>query len=97
MDITEGKLTLIVIHALRKANPSEKEELLQILMKHTIEEELRMQAIRIIRKQGSIEYAKRRAVSMVRESWGAVDKILRSSKAKESLRLLANYLINRDI
>jgi geranylgeranyl pyrophosphate synthase len=97
MDITEGKLSLMVIHTLQKADPSDKEELLRILGMHASEEALRKKAISIIKKYGSIEYAKNFASKIVRESWNEVDKILQPSEAKEILRMLAEYLINRGI
>jgi len=97
MDITEGKLTLMVIHTLRKATPQDKEELTKILSKHTDDKALRMKAIHIINKYGSIEYAKNLAATMVRQSWEQVDNLLPPSEAKETLRLLANYLIERKL
>jgi geranylgeranyl pyrophosphate synthase len=97
MDITEGKLSLMVVHTLRKADPSDGEELIRILSMHTNEEALRRRAISIFKKYGSIEYAKNFASEVVRKSWNEVDKIFQPSEAKEILRNLADYLVNRDI
>ncbi len=97
MDITEGKLSLMVIHTLQKAKPSDKKELKRILLMHTREEALRMKAIGIIEKYGSVEYAEDFASSMVQESWNEVDRILPPSEAKETLRMFADYLIKREI
>jgi geranylgeranyl diphosphate synthase type I len=97
MDITEGKLSLMVIHTLQKAEPSDREELRRILAMHTSEEALRKKAIGIIDKYGSMEYGKSTAANMVQESWNDVDKILPSSEAKEILRMLADFLIKREI
>ena len=95
MDITEGKRSLMVIHALRRANPKHKSRLLAILGMHTQDERLRREAINIIRKYDSVEYAKDVAERLMRESLNEVDKILHPSKAKEMLMALANYLIER--
>jgi geranylgeranyl pyrophosphate synthase len=97
MDITEGKLSLMVIHTLQKAEPSDREELRRILAMHTSEEALRKKAIGIIDKYGSMEYGKSIAANMVQESWNDVDKILPPSEAKEILRMLADFLIKREI
>ena len=97
MDITEGKLSLMVIHTLQKAKPSDKEELKRILAMHTNEEELKKKAIGIIDKYGSIEYARSFASNMVQESWDEVDGILPPSDAKEILWMLADFLIKREI
>jgi len=97
MDITEGKISLIVIHALHEASSSDKEELMQILSAHTSEKALRERAIDILRKYGSIGYAKNFAAKMMQESWNEVDEILPASEAKETLKMLAEYLIKRKI
>jgi geranylgeranyl pyrophosphate synthase len=96
MDITEGKLTLIAIHALQKATSADKKELVRILNMHTDDEALRKKAIRIFEKYGSIEYAKKRAAMLVRESWEEAERVLAPSEAKEALKALADYLINRN-
>lgn len=96
-DITEGKRTLIVIHALEKAGPKNRKRLLEILNMHTTNRKLRDEAINILKNYGSIEYAKSFARNMVMESWKDVDDVLPSSKAKEKLKAFADYLIERKI
>ncbi len=97
MDITEGKLTLMVIHTLRKAVSSDREELIRILNMHTNDKGLKAEAINIIKKYGSIEYAKNFASRLMRESWREVDNVLPPSEAKEKLKALTEYLIQREI
>jgi len=97
MDIAEGKLSLMVVHTLQKAELSDKEELMRILNLHTTDEALRRKAIAIIGKYGSIEYAKNLAAKMIQESWREVDNILTPSEAKETLGTLAVYLVKREI
>ena len=96
-DITEGKLTLMVIHTLRNAEVSDRERLVQILEAHTSDEQQRKEAISIIKKYGSIEYARKTAAEMVKKSWNEVDELLPPSEAKEKLRNLADFLIKRKI
>ena len=96
MDITEGKLTLIVIHTFRKSSSADKKELTQILSLHTTDVTLRRKAIQLFNKYGSIEYAKKCASTLVRESWDEVDKILLPSDSKNVLKALADYLIERN-
>jgi len=95
MDVTEGKLTLIVIHAFRESSPADRKELTRILSLHTTDEKMRRKAIQMFNKYGSIEYAKKRAATLVRESWDQVDKILQPSDSKKALKELADYLIER--
>ncbi|MCD6538022.1 polyprenyl synthetase family protein [Candidatus Bathyarchaeota archaeon] len=96
-DITEGKLTLMVIHTLQNANRSDRDRLIEILKAHTDDEDLRMEAISIIKKYGSIEYAEKIAAKIIGESWREVDRILPPSDAKEKLESLVKYLIERKI
>ncbi|MEM2936160.1 MAG: polyprenyl synthetase family protein [Candidatus Bathyarchaeia archaeon] len=96
-DITEGKRTLIVIHALEKAKPADKRRLIEILNLHTTDQKVRDEAIGILQKYGSIEYAKKIARKMVKESWNEVDQLLPPSEAKEKLRAFADYLVERKI
>jgi geranylgeranyl pyrophosphate synthase len=96
-DITEGKRTLMVIHTLGKAEPRDKERLKEILKMHTSSQKLRDEAIDIMWKYGSIEYAKQFARNLVRQSWKEVDNLLSPSDAKERLRAFADYLVERGI
>ena len=96
-DITEGKRTLIVIHTLKVAEKEDRERLIEILNMHTSDQKLRNEAIAIMRKYGSIEYAKKFARKIVQESWGEVEKLLPASEAKEKLNAFAKFLIERKI
>lgn len=94
-DITEGKRTLMIIHTLEKAEPSDKERLKEILKMHTSSQKLRDEAISIMQKYGSIDYAKQFARNLVQQSWKEVDNLLPPSNAKEKLRAFVEYLVER--
>jgi geranylgeranyl pyrophosphate synthase len=94
-DITEGKRTLIVIRTLKLADHVDKRRLLEILHMHTQIPKLREEAINIIKKYDSINYAKEVARKLVIESWEEVDKLLKPSEARDKLREFAYYLIER--
>jgi geranylgeranyl pyrophosphate synthase len=96
-DITEGKRSLVVIHALDKAKPADKKRLIEILNMHTADQTLKNEAIRIMRKYNSIDYAKEFARNMVTDSWKEIDRLLQPSEAKEKLRAFATYLVERKI
>jgi len=97
MDITEGKRSLIVIHTLEKSKPKERKRLIEILNSHTNDQKLRDEAIAIMSNYDSIEYTKKFAKRIVRESWSEVNQLLPSSEAKEKLSAFATYLIERKI
>lgn len=96
-DITEGKRTLMVIHTLRNGNEEDRKRLLEILNMHTDNQSLRDEAIGILKKNGSIEYAKEYAKKLVREAWEEVDKLFPESDAKNKLKAFADFLIERNI
>ncbi|OYT52268.1 hypothetical protein B6U66_02550, partial [Candidatus Bathyarchaeota archaeon ex4484_135] len=95
-DITEGKRTLMVIYTLRKASEADRERLLQILDMHTRDLKLIKEAVGIMERYGAIDYAREVARKLVEEAWSEVDGWLRPSEAKEVLRELARFLIERE-
>ncbi len=95
-DITEGKITLMVIYTLSKASEEDKKRLKEILGMHTRDKELIEEAISILKKYGSIEYAKEFARDIVRRSWRDVERILPDNEYKEKLRSLANFMVERE-
>lgn len=96
-DIHEGKRTIMVLHALDHSSEKDKKRLLEILNAHPSDEKTIREAIAIIEKNGSIEYARGKAKELVEASWKKVDKVLPASHAKEILEAFAHYLINRKI
>ncbi len=96
-DITEGKRSLIVIHTLKKAKVADKKRLLAILKMHTTDQKLKDEAIKIMERYGSFEYAKQFAKRLVTESWKEVDRLLSPSDAKDNLKAFADFLIERKI
>jgi geranylgeranyl diphosphate synthase, type I len=96
-DITEGKRTLMVIRTLKTAAPKEKKRLIEILNMHTSDQTLRNEAIAIMQKYKVFDYVKKKADSMVEDSWKTVDKQLRPSAGKEKLKAFAEFLIKRNI
>ena len=96
-DIHEGKRTLLVLHVLKKADGADAKRLIEILNAHPSDGETINEAIGIIKKYGAIEYGKKKAGKIVEERWKEVDRALKKSEAKETLRAFADYLINRKI
>jgi geranylgeranyl diphosphate synthase type I len=97
LDITEGKRSLAVIHTLNVARVKDARRLVEILKMHSSSQKLRDEAIAIMQRYGSIEYAKQFAKRLVQESWGEVERLLPASEAKEKLKAFAEFLIERKI
>ncbi|MCD6495763.1 MAG: polyprenyl synthetase family protein [Candidatus Aenigmarchaeota archaeon] len=96
-DINEGKRTLLVIHTIRNAEKQDRERLLEILKMHTKDRKLIEEAISIIRRYGSIQYAKEFARDMVRKAWSDVEPLIPESEAKQKIRAFADFMVERDI
>ncbi|MBI4020970.1 MAG: polyprenyl synthetase family protein [Candidatus Aenigmarchaeota archaeon] len=96
-DITEGKRSLLVIHALGKADPEDRLRLLDILNRHTREEKAIAEALAILKKYQSAEYAKRIARTLVEDAWEALEPELDASHAKELLASLVRFATERQI
>lgn len=97
-DIKEGKRTLIVIHTLDEANEEDRKRLLEILKKESesVSKKEVDQAIEIIKKYNSLEYAKNKARSLAEEAWDEVKGIIPEGKAKENLSDFVTFLVERD-
>jgi geranylgeranyl pyrophosphate synthase len=96
-DITEGKHTLIVIHALKHLDQNDRERLLRILAMHTKDARIIAEALELLTKKDSVEYAKECAKKMVAGAWKDVDSVLPASDAKKKIRAFADYLVDREI
>ena len=95
-DITEGKRTLMVIHALRNLPANEAERLRQILDMRTSDKRLIMNAIQLIKKAGSIDYARGVSEKLAIEALKILRRCLPESESRRKLEILAEFLIRRE-
>jgi len=95
-DISEGKRTLMVIHTLQIADEKDKKRLKEILYMHTKDQKLIDEAIEIIKKYDSINYAKNFARKMINDTWCEIDKLLKKSEAKNKLKAFVDFLVERE-
>jgi geranylgeranyl diphosphate synthase type I len=93
-DIREGKKTLIMIHALRKAKPKQKEQIFTVLGNHSATRQEINEINRLLRDIGSVDYALKKADKYIVTSKKHLDA-LPDSGAKKDLFALINYFTNR--
>ncbi len=96
-DIREGKRTLMVIRTLNdpKVSEEEKKELVRILSaKENTKEEIE-KAIDIMKRSGSIEYAKEYAERLVNSAKERL-KVVKNEKVREELEALADLFVRRE-
>jgi len=92
-DITEGKRTLVAIHAL--ANSSQSERLLEILSAHSEDSSVLEEAVSILQECGSITYARGYAKDLVVAAKQRLEETLAAGKARTLLLSMADFFIRR--
>ncbi len=95
-DISEGKRTLMVIHALRHLPKAEAEKLRRILDMQTKDRGMILEAIQLIRKAGSIEYAKEVSRKLAERALRILHETLPEGAGRRKLEALAGFLITRE-
>jgi len=96
-DISEGKRTILVLHALNHLSKKDAAALLKILNSHTKSKSKIKQATALIKKAGSIEYGKKKAKKIVSDSWIKLEKTLPNNSGKKELKAFAEFVVNREI
>ena len=93
-DITEGKRTLIAVHALRHS--SEAGRLEQILGMRTADPALLAEAVGIMDRAGSIDYARDYARDIILAAKSELIAAVPPTKARDLLESMADFFIKRD-
>ncbi|WP_457556417.1 polyprenyl synthetase family protein [Candidatus Pyrohabitans sp.] len=95
MDISLGKPTFVILHALRSAPERERQELEEILRKGQKSSKDVERALEILEKAGSIEYAGKRARHFVERAKKQLTS-LPVTPARRALEVIADYAIKRE-
>ena len=96
-DIRNGKCTLIIVHAMEhlKEGSKDKSKLLAALGNEKATDVQVKDAIGVLEKIGSIEYARTEALRYATESKQKLD-CLKPSREKEVLAALVDFAVGRD-
>ncbi len=92
-DVTEGKRTLMVVHAL--ANPAVADELRAILNAHTTDTAQLARAVELMEQAGSIEHARQLSLQLAAQAKAAIETIELDADAKELLFSMADFFVQR--
>jgi geranylgeranyl diphosphate synthase type I len=92
-DLTEGKRTLVAVHALEHA-PS-KARLLEILAAHETDTAVLAEAVAVMQAADSIDYAVSYASNLVVGAKDSLHSALPKSRAKDLLLSMADFFIKR--
>ncbi|MCL1879907.1 MAG: polyprenyl synthetase family protein [Actinomycetia bacterium] len=92
-DITEGKRTLITVHALQHS--SRADELVGILTEHTDDPTVLARAVELLLEAGSLDYAHHYAIGLVHEAQGKMRGLIPQSIHRDLLLSMADFFVER--
>lgn len=92
-DITEGKRTLVVVHALKHS--PKRERLIEILSGKVTDPATLEEAVRIMSEAGSIEYARSYAERLTGNAKGRLEGVLAPTRARDLLISMADWFVDR--
>jgi len=92
-DITEGKRTLIAVHAIQHSEQSH--ELVTILSSHTSQPTMLSIAVELMQKSGSIDFAHDYAIGLINHAKAELSGALPSNKPRDLLLSMADFFIDR--
>ena len=94
-DITEGKRTLIVVHALHHGTEQQRARLVEILSNKEKNPDVLAEAVEIMQETGSIEYARNYAQNLTSISKNRLLGVVDPSPARDLLVSMADWFVNR--
>lgn len=94
-DITEGKRTLIVVHALEHSAPAQRAQLVKALSSKERDPVALAEAVDLMRESGSIEYALAYAKNLASIAKNRLVDMIAPSSARDLLLSMADYFVSR--
>ena len=94
-DITEGKRTIIAVHALEHAPAAERDELLDILSTAQSDPAMLERAVQIMQEAGSIDYARAYAIELAHKHQRDLEEALPPSTARKLLLAMGDFFVSR--
>ncbi|MEF2846620.1 MAG: polyprenyl synthetase family protein, partial [Eggerthellaceae bacterium] len=92
-DITEGKRTLVAVHALHHSD--KRDRLIELLASKTTDPALLAEAVAIMQEAGSIDYARAYAEKLTANAGDRLAAILPDTPARSLLVSMANWFVDR--
>lgn len=94
-DITEGKRTLVVVHALQNADEADRKRIIEILSSKEKDPEVLEEAVQIMQKSGSIDYARSYAENLTSIAKNRLIEMVPPSDSRDLLISMADWFVNR--
>ena len=94
-DITEGKRTLVVVHALQNAGAAARARLVEILSSKERDPEVLAEAVAIMEEAGSVDYARAYAENLSQNAKARLVEVIEPSPYRDLLVSMADWFVNR--
>lgn len=94
-DITEGKRTLVVVHALQNLEGADRDRLIEILSSKERDPEVLAEAVELMERAGSIEYARSYAENLTSIAKNRLNEMVAPSQARDLLISMADWFVER--
>ena len=94
-DITEGKRTLVVVHALQNLGSADRERLIGILSSKERDPEVLAEAVALMEGAGSIEYARSYAERLTSAAKERLRETVAPSQPRDMLESMADWFVGR--
>lgn len=94
-DITEGKRTLVVVHALHNTNEADRARLVGILSSREKDPAVLAEAVDIMERAGSIDYARNYAENLTSIAKNRLVDMIEPSPARDLLSSMADWFVSR--
>lgn len=94
-DITEGKRTLVVVHALQNAGAAARARLVEILSSKERDPEVLAEAVTIMEEAGSVDYARAYAENLSQNAKARLVEVIEPSPYRDLLVSMADWFVNR--
>ena len=94
-DITEGKRTLVVVHALQNLDGPKHERLIELLSSHTKDPDELAEAVLIMQEAGSIDYARGYAENLTSIAKNRLFDAIEPSPSRDILVSMADWFVSR--
>ena len=94
-DITEGKRTLVVVHALQNLEGPKRDRLINLLSSRTKDPAELEEAVAIMTESGSVDYARSYAENLTSIAKNRLFDMIAPSPARDILISMADWFVNR--
>jgi geranylgeranyl diphosphate synthase type I len=96
-DLKEGKLSLVLIHALRSASPSDAKRIREVITADSVDKQSVRTLLSLCESTNSIEYAREVAAELSANAVTCLDGLGLTPEVQSSLEQFSRFVVERDV